>query len=386
MFINNIYQPKLYTFILILQLSNEQGIIPSNVQVKMFKINILFRFLLRRFFGGIGIVLLVVCGIIYAITFVERLPSNPDAISTIVDAWVRLLEYIPMFLPLTVFMGTLLAMYNLTKSSEGIIISSAGMSPYQIARPFLVGAAIIGIFATTVINPYFVDISSKNLNPHDLQLVDNMIWIREETDNNFLTMAAQNMVKQDSNLVFFNVKIFIQDKDFKLLKRINTDSVLLSNVGLFADKATVFDNKGNITTSAWNTFTTLTPQTVLDRYLQPNQISFWELPRFIQKMTAADVPIRGHLVQFWTLVFLPLTMIAMASLGIAFSQTRQRRNFNFGLKFSLGIITCFIMYFLINTFNALGATGALPPILAIIAPPIIIIAAAGSFIEHFDTI
>ena len=44
------------------------------------------------------------------------------------------------------------------------------------------------------------------------------------------------------------------------------------------------------------------------------------------------------------------------------------------------------MYFLINTFNALGTTGALPPILAIIAPPIIIIAGAGAFIEHFDTI
>ena len=103
-------------------------------------------------------------------------------------------------------------------------------------------------------------------------------------------------------------------------------------------------------------------------------------------MTAIGVPMRGHLVQFWTLLFLPLTMIAMTTLGIAFSQTRQRRNFNFGLKFSLGVITCFLMYFMINTFNALGATGALPPILAIIAPPIIIIAAAGAFIEHFDTI
>ena len=352
----------------------------------MFKPTILFRFLTRRFFSGIGLVLLIICGIIFAITFVERLPSNSNTIAAIMDAWVRLLAYIPMFLPLAVFMGTLLAMYNLTKSSEGIIISGAGMSPYQIARPFLFGAAIIGIFATTVINPYFVSISSKNITTHELQLVDDTIWLREETDSHFLTMSAKNMRKQTDKLVFFNTKIFIQDKDFKLLNRIETDSVTLSNSGLHSDKATVWDIHSNSKVTPWDIKTKLTPQTVLDRYLQPNQISFWNLPRFIQKMTAIGVPMRGHLVQFWTLLFLPLTMIAMATLGIAFSQTRQRRNFNFGLKFSLGIITCFLMYFLINTFNALGATGALPPILAIIAPPIIIIAGAGAFIEHYDTI
>ncbi|MBR6363940.1 MAG: LptF/LptG family permease [Alphaproteobacteria bacterium] len=76
----------------------------------------------------------------------------------------------------------------------------------------------------------------------------------------------------------------------------------------------------------------------------------------------------------------------MATLGIAFSQTRQRRNHTFGKKFSLGILTCFVLYFLLNIFSALGANGTLPPLLAIIAPPLIIIAASGVFIAGFDTI
>lgn len=341
---------------------------------------------MRRFFGGVGLVLLVVCGIIYAITFVERLPSNPDTLATMNDAWIRLLEYIPMFLPLTVFMGTLLAMYNLTKSSEAIIISGAGLSPYQIARPFFIGAVLIGVFATAVINPYYVNISSKNITTHDLQLVDNAIWIREETDDHFLTMAAKNMTKQNSDLVFLDTKIFVQDKNFKLRNRIQTESVTLSENGLDTPVAQIWDTRGNISTGAWSIKTQITPQTVLDRYLQPNQISFWNLPSFVKKMSAIGIQMRGHLVQFWTLLFLPLTMLAMTTLGVAFSQTRQRRNFNFGLKFGLGVITCFLVYFMINTFNALGATGALPAMLAIIAPPIIIIAAAGAFIAHFDTI
>ena len=103
-------------------------------------------------------------------------------------------------------------------------------------------------------------------------------------------------------------------------------------------------------------------------------------------MQAVGVSVRGHMVQFWTLLFLPLTMIAMATLGVAFSQTHQRRNYSFGLKFGIGIITCFAVYFLTNMFNALGSTGALPPLLAIVAPPLIIIAGAGTFIASFDTI
>ena len=95
-------------------------------------------------------------------------------------------------------MGTLLTSYKLTKSSENIIISSAGLSPFQSATPFLFGAFLIGLFATTVINPYSVYISSDNISPDKLQLVDNSIWLRESSDNQFITINAKNM-KKNSN-------------------------------------------------------------------------------------------------------------------------------------------------------------------------------------------
>ena len=352
----------------------------------MFRQKILTKFLLRRFFSGVGLVMLVVCGIIMAVTFVERLPSNPDALAALRDAWIRLLEYVPMFLPLAVFMGTLLTSYNLTKSSENIIISSAGLSPYQATRPFLIGAFLIGVFATTVINPYSVSISSQEITADKLQLIDDIIWLREESPNGFLTMNAQDVHKAGDILIFEDATIYTQNAKFKLINRIQADTVTLSDAGMNAHNATIWDANGGVSHTDWHTETQLTPQTVLDRYLQPDQISFWQLPEFINKMDAIGVPVRGHMVQLWTLLFLPLTMIAMATLGVAFSQTKQRRNYSFGIKFSLGIITCFAVYFMINMFNAMGATGALPPILSIIAPPLIIIAGAGIFITSFDTI
>lgn len=352
----------------------------------MFRFNILNRFLMRRFFSGFGLVMLVVCGIILAVTFVERLPSNPTVVAALYESWVRLLEYVPLFLPLAVFMGTLLASYNLTKSSEKIIVASAGLSPYQMARPFLIGAALIGIIATTIVNPYSVGLNEKNITPDHLVLIDNAIWLREQSDTGYITMTAKNMHKSGNILLFDDATVYVQNNKFKLTERVEANTITLSESGLTANNAQILDASGAIKTSSWQTKTLLTPRTVLDRYLQPDQISFWELPSFIKKMQSIGVPVRGHLVQLWTLLFLPITMIAMATLGVAFSQTRQRRNYSFGLKFSLGILTCFAVYFLTNLFNALGSTGALPPILAIVAPQLIIIAGAGAFIASFDTI
>ncbi len=347
---------------------------------------ILSRFLFKRFFMGVGLVLLIVCGIIFAVTFVERLPGYPTALLALNDAWIRLVEYVPMFLPLAVFMGTLVAYYNLTRSSEGVIISGAGLSPYQMARPFLLGAFIIGVFATTIINPYAVNLRSKNISSEYLKLVDGKIWVRDFSDDEYTTITAKNVTQDNKDLIFHDAIIFVQDSNFRLNTRIDTAHVTLSENTLATDAANIFDTTGQSHSGTWTRETKITPKTILDRYLQPDQISFWQLPEFIKKMSAVGVPVRGHIIQFWTLLFLPLSMIAMATLGVAFSQTHQRRNHSFGTKFAIGILTCFVLYFLLNIFSALGANGTLPPLLAIIAPPLIIIAAAGVFIAGFDTI
>ncbi|MBR4625333.1 MAG: LptF/LptG family permease [Alphaproteobacteria bacterium] len=352
-----------------------------------FKPNVLTLFLLRRFFASFFLVMLTVCGVIFTVTFVERLSANPDTISTLIDTWIRLLEYIPMFLPLAVFMGTLVAFYNLTKSSELIIISGTGLSPFQIAKPFVIGAITIGIFASTVVNPYSVKLTTSNLTGHQLKLIDNAIWLRESSDSGFLMARAKGLhVAQNKDIIFDNITILIQDETFKIKERVAAKSARLSQNGFDIENAETINSDGIVKKAPKHIDTKLTPTTVLDRYLQPDQISFWQLPGFIKKMNHIGVSMRGHMVQFWTLFFLPLNMIAMVILGIAFSQTKQRRNYSFGIKFSLGILTCFALYFIVNLFNALGNAGVLPPLIAIVAPQIIIIAGACVFITSFDTI
>ena len=161
------------------------------------------------------------------------------------------------------------------------------------------------------------------------------------------------MTQDNTDLIFHDTTIMVQDSNFKLNTRIDAARATLSGNKLATANANIFDTTGHAHRDTWTRETQITPKTILDRYLQPDQISFWNLPQFIKKMSAVGVPVRGHIIQFWTLLFLPLSMIAMATLGVAFSQTHQRRNHSFGTKFAIGILTCFVLYFFIGLTSLL---------------------------------
>ncbi|MCL2538694.1 MAG: LptF/LptG family permease [Alphaproteobacteria bacterium] len=353
------------------------------------KPKILTRFLMRRFLSAFLIVLAVVAGIIFTITFVEKLPSFPSAVDAARISFALILEYVPLMLPLVAFMGTLLAMYNLTRSSEGVIISGAGLSPYKTMRPFLIIITIIGIIATLVVNPMAIRMNQNNLNAGSIDLVDNAVWLRESNDGQIFTMRATGIRMTDANkMIFTNAAAFVQSAESKFKERIESREITLTQDGQFkATNVTVFGPNGApITRRTWEIDTLMSPDNVLERHLKPEQVSFWKLPNFIKSLSQMGLNTRGHLIQFWKLLFLPLVLIAMVVLGFAFSQTNERRNFSFGIKFSIGILTCFILYFITNVFAALGVSGSLPTVIAVLVPPMIILSAAAFFIVSFDTI
>ena len=78
----------------------------------------------------------------------------------------------------------------------------------------------------------------------------------------------------------------------------------------------------------WSRKSQATPANFLEKHLKPDQVSFWHLPKMIKNMQQMGLPVRGHLTQFWTLLFLPLTLIAMTTLGTAFfSNARTKKLF-----------------------------------------------------------
>jgi lipopolysaccharide export system permease protein len=345
-------------------------------------------FLARRFLSGFGLVMLTISGIIFAITFVEKLPGQESAFAAANVAFVSLLEYVPIFIPLAVFMGTLLTVYNLTRTSESVIISGAGLSPWQKMRPFVAVAALLGVFATCALNPYSVSKSADNIGLESFELSDNAIWLRESDNGSTFIMRARGVSNaKGGGLSFSGASVILQDKDSRFERRIEAKTLILSEDGFSAKSARSYGADGvPHDVKNWSHKSKTSPANFLERNLKPNQVSFWRLPKMISSLRKMGIPARGHLIQFWTLLFLPLTLAAMTTLGTAFSQTRERRNFSFGTKFAIGIMVCFGLYFVMHVFGALGASGALPTILAAGLPPLIITAFAATWIVSFEAI
>lgn len=347
-------------------------------------IKILNEFLLKRFFYSIVIVLLTLSGIIFTITFVERLSYTNNLYLTLIDSFGRLLNYIPLFLPIVIFIATLLTIYKLINSNEYVILESIGLSRYKIVKPFLILAFFIGCFSTGFLNYYAIKINNKYITENNLKLIDNNIWLREVVNKEIHTLVSKKILIDDTKkITLFDNTLYIQKPNF-IITRIESPLIVIQDEKLNINNATIWNKNISSTKKLLEIQTKLNKKTILDRYLLPSQISFWKLPFFIKNMKGSGIQLNEYLVQFWTLLFMPITLISMTILSIAFTHTKSRRNYNFIIQFILGILSCFILYFLINLFNSLGTLGYLPSFIVVLIPQLIIISIAGIIITSQD--
>ncbi|MCL2629143.1 MAG: LptF/LptG family permease [Alphaproteobacteria bacterium] len=346
---------------------------------------IISRFLSRKFLKSLALVLFLVCSVIFSITFVEEL-ARVEVNDALASSLSKLLEWIPLFLPLTVFMAVLLMTYQLIRSSEMIILQSAGLSPLRILRPIALSAMVIGILATAVLNPL-----SINFNRHihgiagRTNMVDGRIWLVENAEDSKTIIRSDRMDINNEAAYFANATVLVQSMDGRELLRVETPVLTLREGGLSATRATLFNKDGvPKETRNWNIPSKVTIRNLEERYLKASEISFWDLPEFIQSLDRMGMNNRPHIVQLLGLVFMPLTLMSMVALGMAFSQTKSRRFHSFGLKISMGVLASFILYFTLNLFANIGSAGLIPAWVAVAMPPLAIAFLSLTFIVSFN--
>ena len=336
--------------------------------------------------SNLFLVLGIVCGVIFATAFMQEIAAQPFA-KAVDAAFAHFLEMFPMFLPLVAFMGTLLTFYKLLISSELVIIQSSGLSTYDIMRPILLVSAVFGIVTATAINPLATGYNRAELRNSRIERIDDAVWLREKTDDGSVIIRATDMENfGNDGLAFMNAMLIRQDAGHRITERINVKRLILEDGTISAKNAIVLDSKGVETNRDFKMKTTLDREKIIRQYLKPNQVSFWALPGFIRTLRTLGAPTATHVLQFLSLLFLPFVLVSMTVLGVVFSRTKERRNFSFTKQFGLGIITCFVVYFIIQIFNAMGSSGAMAPVLAVFFPPAIVLFFAATVITKSDNI
>lgn len=368
----------------------------------------LWFYIARRFLTMVVACFLAVLALVVIVDMVELLRANSDGRASFLDLLGMALLHAPSITitaaPFTVLLAAMISFATLSRSSELVVTRAAGVSVWRLISPALVVATLLGVFALAVYNPIasafaarFDTLEQRFFDRQSAQLTvsGGGLWLRQGGPEGQTVIRAQRASKTIERL--WGVSIFQFDKSDRLYRRINAQTAVLGdrqwrlgvvqrwNLGLGTGASDtpkagavapdlVNSDRAIAETQAvtWATATIptdLTVEHIQDSFAAPETISFWQLPGFIAALEESGFASARHRMHWYGLITVPIVFVAMVLIGAAFSMRHVRFG---GLgAMALGCVMAgFGYFFLSDIATALGASGAVPVLLAAWAPPI----------------
>jgi LPS export ABC transporter permease LptF/LPS export ABC transporter permease LptG len=365
--------------------------IPWTVRhVRIPGLTILDDYITRTYTKYVLLSLTALLSIIYIAAFVEvsdKLFKGMVTPLTIVEYFrYSTPEWLYYVIPLAVLMSALITIAMLTKNSELIVMKACGISLYRVAAPMFVVALVVGggIFALqeTILGPSTrraeeLKLIIKGIDPQNLDLLNNR-WLAGANGRfyHYLSLNPQNHVLTGLDVYELTPRLT------RLIRRTFADTASLA--GESADNVwqihrgwdREFDDQGNVHT---------TPLVAVRRTLEsadyfgtqePNArfMGYSELRTYTDKLRAGGFAILEQQVALARKLAFPFVTLIMTLLAVPFASTIGRSGAMGGV--GVGIALAISYWTLISIFAALGAGGALPPMLAAWAPNLLFGAAA----------
>ncbi|GJL80693.1 MAG: LPS export ABC transporter permease LptG [marine bacterium B5-7] len=267
---------------------------------------------------------------------------------------LEVLKFVVMSIPYTVYelfpmgalLGTILALSSLAVDSELVVLRASGFSLVQITSSVLKAGIVMVALAFVVgevISPTTETIAKNGrasaLQKDVRQQTEYGLWMRDTT-------TYVNIGEILPDLTLLRVRVFEFDKNARLR------SLVYATSGRFVDqnwrltdvRQTVITDDGLATTRKLNEAnweTSVSPQIMSVFLIKPEQMSVWQLKRYIQHLRRNDQETSRYELVFWTKVVLPLSIGVMVALAIPFVFGNLRagntgRNLFVGIMIGLG--------------------------------------------------
>ena len=327
--------------------------------------SILGRYLSKQIILNFLGVLLMVLGVVFIFELIEMLrrAAGEDVgfLFVIQMAVTKLPQTIDMVFPFVMMIAAMITFWRLSKSNEFVIIRAAGVSIWGFLFPVLVTTFLIGIVNITVINPVSskmyelyetMDYRFKTRNPNAVLFTDKGLWTREAVNKDtVLVIQARNLHQENNSLLLREVTIMEMDRNAQLIRRVEA----FAAIALPSVKYT----------------TSLTLDRIKENFVDPESISFWDLPDTIRFYEKSGFSALKHYLHYLSLLASPFLLCAMILIAAVFAlRPNNRRG---GVMFLIvgGVSTGFIFYFLSQVIYAFGLNGYIPPFMAVWTPTLI---------------
>lgn len=348
----------------------------------MINARILRRYLAGRFITTITGAFLVCVILIFMIDFVEMLRQagkfGTAPIGRLV--WITILRlpaYTEILLAFAVLVGTISALLLLSRRSELAVMRAAGLSVWQLLRPGLTVAFVLGVFAVTVYNPLAATAraEAERLFAETFGREDNFLssesglWLRQDSIDGPSVVTAGAAAQQ--GLALTAVTVFQFDSQDHFLERVDGARARLDQGFWRVEKAWV--SRAGAPPEFYETYvvgTYLTPERVKDAIGSLLSLSFWELPGLIEIAEKAGLSTAKYYIQYEQLLARPLLLVAMVLLGA----TVSLRSFRSG-KIQTMVITGMVggigFFLLVEVSRQIGMAGLVPPRISVWVPVVV---------------
>ena len=342
---------------------------------------ILGRYLTKQIVFNFLAVLLMVLGVVLLFEVIEllrRTSGRDDASFGFVMqmAFTKLPRTVDMVFPFVMMIAAMITFWKLSKSNEFVIIRAAGVSIWGI-NP--ISARMYELYET-------LDFRLKTRNPEAVLFNDIGLWLREAGDENTVVVLKSASARQEKDSLFMReVTILELDRNSQPLKRIEAFAATLDKDHFDLKDVRVFEPGQPTQTFANLPYkTTMTLERIKESFVEPDSISFWELPGIIHFYEMSGFSALKHRMRYLSLVVSPFLLCAMVLVAAVFAlRPNNRRG---GIMFLIvgGISTGFVVYFLSQVIYAFGLNGDIPALFAVWTPTLIAALISISILLHLE--
>ena len=361
---------------------------------------ILFRYVLKQFALIFAATLFVLTAVVMLFDAIELLrnASKHEAISFWDIGLLALLkspQMIHIILPFVTLIAGLVFLFKFDKSSESVVMRAVGLSAWNFMLPMILFIAFIGVFDVTVFNPIAAMTARRYERLEErIGLTSSTpfvwsskgFWLRDVRPDKVLVIRAARVRQEDKNVLLDNVSVFEMDEENHFNRQNEAQIGTLKDGILTLKNAFVIDPKAETgqTVSVLPFETDLSLERILEKFDEPQTMSFWRFPRFIRFLKESGFTAATHEMYWHELIAFPAILVAMFLISTVFALPPTSRQGKALIRVLMAVLSGFFLYFLTRVTNVLGQSQSLPMILAAWGPALVAIPLCLSALLHLE--
>jgi len=358
--------------------------------------SLLFRYLIKEFLSKFLVFFFILLGIVYLFDTIEliRRASGNDGIfitDILALAFYKLPSIGHQLIPFITLFSAIATFRNLSERQELVTMRSAGLSVWQFIVPIVAVTFFLSLFYMAILHPLSTASTARyeSLNnfyfgdgAKTVTIIDDGLWLRQEDETGNFILKANDIDAQ--KWIMDDVSVFFFDSNDTHTQRIDAESAQLKpKEWVFKDVTVHQKNAASTIVPLLKLSTTLTTDSIAESFSNPETISFWRMPYFIQSIEKTGLDTTEIRAYYQSLLSQPLLLIAMIFMAAVISLKTTRTSSLLPIVIST-LAFGFIAFFMTGFLKALSLGHEIPLVLGIWSAPMIILLCAVTLLTRLE--